>query len=90
MLKQKRAAYGEQIVPTLSAQLVPDFGDRFSARNLFRTVRFAEVFPDRDIVAALSRRLGIRAMLCQAYCSNRSMALRINLSRSRPRGAFCN
>jgi hypothetical protein len=26
ILKEKRADYGEQIVPTLSAQLVPDFG----------------------------------------------------------------
>src|SRR5436309_6943153 len=49
ILKEKRADYGEQIVPTLSAQLKADFGDGFSARNLFRMVRFAEVFPDRGI-----------------------------------------
>jgi DUF1016 N-terminal domain len=58
VLKSERAAYGEQIVPTLSAQLVPDFGDGFSARNLFRMIRFAEVFPDREVVLSLSSRLG--------------------------------
>jgi predicted nuclease of restriction endonuclease-like (RecB) superfamily len=58
ILKEKRADYGEQIVPTLSAQLVPDFGRGLSARNLFRMIRIAEVFPDRDVVATLSRSLG--------------------------------
>jgi predicted nuclease of restriction endonuclease-like (RecB) superfamily len=58
VLKSRRAAYGEEILPTLSAKLVPDFGDGFSARNLSRMVRFAEVFPDREIVSALSRQLG--------------------------------
>jgi hypothetical protein len=58
ILKEKRAGYGEQIVPTLSAQLTSDFGDGFSARNLFRMIRFAESFPDRQIVTALSRQLG--------------------------------
>lgn len=58
ILQQRRAAYGEQIVPTLSAQLVPDFGDGFGSRNLFRMIRFAEVFPDQAVVVALSRQLG--------------------------------
>jgi predicted nuclease of restriction endonuclease-like (RecB) superfamily len=58
ILSEKRAAYGEQIVPTLSAQLVPEFGDGFIARNLFRMIRFAEVFPNQEIVSTLSRQLG--------------------------------
>lgn len=58
ILEEKRAGYGEQIVPTLSAQLTADFGDGFSARNLFRLILFPEVFPDRENVAALSRQLG--------------------------------
>ena len=33
ILKERRATYGEQIVPTLSAQLVTEFGDGFSART---------------------------------------------------------
>jgi hypothetical protein len=45
-------------LPTLSAKLVADFGNGFSARNLARMVRFAEVFPDRRVVATLSRHLG--------------------------------
>jgi predicted nuclease of restriction endonuclease-like (RecB) superfamily len=45
-------------VPTLSAQLTPEFEDGFSKRNLFRMIRFAEVLPDREIVVTLSRQLG--------------------------------
>ena len=33
ILKEKRAGYGEQIVPTLSAQLVADFGNGFSTSS---------------------------------------------------------
>ena len=57
ILKQKRADYGERIVHALSAQLVADFGRGFGKRNLFNMVRFAEVFPDRQIVHALSGQL---------------------------------
>jgi predicted nuclease of restriction endonuclease-like (RecB) superfamily len=56
--KHERAAYGEEIVSTLSRQLGAEFGDGFSRPNLFRMVRFAEVFPDQQIVSALSRQLG--------------------------------
>lgn len=58
ILKQKRADYGERIVHALSAQLAADFGSGFGKRNLFNMVRFAEVFPDREIVHALSAQLG--------------------------------
>lgn len=58
ILNSKRAEYGEEIVPTLSAQLTPEFGDGFSKRNLFRMVQFAEAFPDQQIVATLSQQLG--------------------------------
>jgi predicted nuclease of restriction endonuclease-like (RecB) superfamily len=58
LLKEKRAEYGEKIVPTLSAQLVPQYGEGFSTRNLFRMIRFAEVFPDARIVSTLSQQLG--------------------------------
>jgi hypothetical protein len=44
-------------VPTLSAQLVADFGNGFSRPNLFRMIRFAEVFSDNKIVSTLSRQL---------------------------------
>jgi predicted nuclease of restriction endonuclease-like (RecB) superfamily len=58
ILKEKRAEYGEEIVPTLSRQLVKEFGDGYSRPNLFRMIRFAEVFPDEQIVSTLSRQLG--------------------------------
>ena len=45
-------------MPTLSAQLMPEFGVGFGARNLFRMIRFAEVFPDEAIVSTLSTQLG--------------------------------
>lgn len=57
ILQEKRAEYGEEILQTLSAELVPAFGRGFSARNLASMVRFAEVFPEPEIVAALSRQL---------------------------------
>lgn len=57
ILKEKRAGYGEQIVSALSAQLAAEFGRGFTKRNLFNTVRFAEVFPDLEIVHALRAQL---------------------------------
>lgn len=53
ILGEKRAEYGEQIVNALSAQLTAEFGRGFGSRNLFRMVRFAEVFPDFKIVSTL-------------------------------------
>jgi len=57
ILKEKRAEYGEEIVPTLSAQLVKDFGDGFSPPNLSRMVRLVEVFSDLNILSTLSKEL---------------------------------
>ena len=57
VLKEKRADYGEEIISTLSIQLVKEFGNGFSRPNLFRMVRFAEVFPEGKIVSTLSRQL---------------------------------
>ncbi|MBX9581864.1 MAG: PDDEXK nuclease domain-containing protein [Gemmataceae bacterium] len=58
VLRERRAAYGEEVVTTLAGELAAEFGDGFSRPNLFRMVRFAEAFPDREIVSALSRQLG--------------------------------
>lgn len=57
ILKSSRAEYGEQIVQTLSAQLNTEYGRGFSKRNLFNMIRFAEVFPDIQIVESLIRLL---------------------------------
>lgn len=57
ILKEKRAEYGQEIVQTLSAKLIVEFGRGFEEKNLRRMVQFAEVFPDESIVAALRRQL---------------------------------
>jgi predicted nuclease of restriction endonuclease-like (RecB) superfamily len=57
ILGSERAAYGEQIVATLSRQLVADFGRGFEEKNLRRMMQFAEAFPDESIVATLWRQL---------------------------------
>jgi predicted nuclease of restriction endonuclease-like (RecB) superfamily len=57
ILNQKRAGYGEEIVPTLSAQLAAEFGASFGEMNLRRMVQFAEVFPDEQILVSLIREL---------------------------------
>jgi len=57
ILKGDRAAYGEQIMHTLSVQLQMEYGQGFGKRNLFRMIRFAEVFPDPKIVSALLTQL---------------------------------
>jgi len=58
ILKEKRAEYGERIVSALGTQLSAEFGRGFGTRNLFRMIRFAEVFPDFEIVSALRTQLG--------------------------------
>jgi len=57
ILKGGRAEYGEQIVSTLSRQLIADYGNGFSVKNLHRMVQFAEVFHDKQIVVTLLRQL---------------------------------
>lgn len=58
ILKEKRAEYGGRIVSALGRQLEKEFGRGFGRRNLFRMIRFAEVFPDWQIVSALMTQLG--------------------------------
>ena len=57
ILNEERAQYGEQIVQTLSARLQQEFGRGYSRRNLFNMIKFSEVFPDSEIVHALSTQL---------------------------------
>ena len=58
LLKEKRADYGEKIVPTVSAQLVEEFGNGFSPPNLSRMIHLTEAFPDLEILSTLSKELG--------------------------------
>lgn len=57
ILQDKRAQYGEQIVATLSRQLLRDYGSGFDEKNLHRMIQFAECFPVEEIVVTLSRQL---------------------------------
>jgi hypothetical protein len=57
ILGEERAAYGEQIVNSLSTQLTAEYGRGFTRTNPFYMMRFAEVFPDEQIVHALRGQL---------------------------------
>jgi predicted nuclease of restriction endonuclease-like (RecB) superfamily len=56
-LQEERAGYGREIVVTLSRQLVTDYGNSFTDKNLRRMIQFSELFPDENIVVTLSRQL---------------------------------
>src|SRR4051812_36472856 len=58
ILRHGRAGYGEEIVATVSRQLAADYGRGFAEKSLRRMIQFARAFPDREVVAALSRELG--------------------------------
>jgi len=58
VLQNARAAYGKEIVSTLSRQLVDEFGSGFSAKNLRHMMKFADSFSEAEIVSTLSRQLG--------------------------------
>lgn len=57
VLGKERAAYGRQIVVSLSRQLVEEHGSSFGEKNLRRMIQFAEVFPHEEIVVSLIRQL---------------------------------
>ncbi len=57
-LQGTRAAYGKQILATVSRTLSAEYGRGFSYAELARMVQFAECFPDEAIVVTLSRQLG--------------------------------
>ena len=57
ILKGNRAKYGEEIIATLSQELIKEYWQGFNYSALTRMVRFAEVFPDSQIVATLSQQL---------------------------------
>lgn len=57
VLKGERAAYGEQVLVHLADQLTLEFGRGFGAKNIRHMMRFSEVFPELEIVSALSRQL---------------------------------
>jgi len=57
ILNGKRANYGEQILATVSQQLTLEYGRGWGEKHLRHCLRFAETFPDEQIVSALRRQL---------------------------------
>jgi hypothetical protein len=57
VLGDERAAYGEQVITEVAKALTAEFGRGFSKRNLHYMARFAEDFPDAEIVHALRSQL---------------------------------
>ena len=54
VLKNEHAEYGAEILATVPQELARDYGKGFNVSALTRMVKFAEVFPDEQIVASLS------------------------------------
>lgn len=57
VLGGERAAYGQQIVDTLAAELTREYGKGFESKGLRKMMKFAAVFPNLQIVAPLARQL---------------------------------
>lgn len=57
ILQNERAEYGKGIVSTLSRQLMAEYGNSFTEKNLRRMVQFAQIFPEKEIVVSLIRQL---------------------------------
>jgi predicted nuclease of restriction endonuclease-like (RecB) superfamily len=70
VLGGERAAYGEQIVSTLSRQLTASYGAGFSRGNLFHMIRFAEVWPVEADAAELAQHMGWSHFTAILYLDN--------------------
>ncbi|MFV0553711.1 MAG: YhcG family protein [Mangrovibacterium sp.] len=57
VLKNSRAAYGKQVLHSLSAQLTVEYGKGWSEKQLRHCLHFVESFPDFEIVSTLWRQL---------------------------------
>lgn len=57
ILDNKRAEYGKEVIKKLSHKLVEEFGKGWSEKQLRHCLRFAETFPKKEIIYALSREL---------------------------------
>jgi hypothetical protein len=53
ILNYERAEYGERVLAKLAERLTNEFGRGWSRESLSRMVRFASIYPDREIVSSL-------------------------------------
>ena len=70
VLGGERAAYGDQIVSTLSRQLTESYGVGFSRGNLFHMIRFAELWPIESEAAELAQHMGWSHFIEILYLEN--------------------
>jgi predicted nuclease of restriction endonuclease-like (RecB) superfamily len=57
ILGDDRAAYGQQVAMRLAARLTDRYGRGYGWRNLFRMVKFAELYPESNILSPLATKL---------------------------------
>ncbi len=57
ILQNKRADYGKEVIKNLSEQLILKYGRGFGRANLLHYLKFAEIYPEIEIVYAVSRQL---------------------------------
>jgi len=57
VLENKRGEYGKEVVKTLSQELTQEYGKGWSEQHIWHCLRFAETFPEKEILYALSRQL---------------------------------
>ena len=57
LLQGERGDYGKRVISNLSKQLTVAFGKGWSSQQLHHCLRFAETFPDQQIVSAMRRQL---------------------------------
>jgi len=70
VLKGERAEYGKQVVIGLARLLTAEFGRGWSNKQLHHCLRFAEAFPDAEIVSTLSRQLSWSHFLDVIYITD--------------------
>ena len=57
VLNGERAEYGKQVIDNLASDLTAAFGKGWNKKQLHHCLRFAETFPEPEIVSALRRQL---------------------------------
>jgi len=57
ILGEERAEYGQQVIATLSQQLVREYGSGWGEKHLRHCLRSAETFSEKQIVSAVRRQL---------------------------------
>lgn len=57
LLNNGRAAYGKEILPILSVELVKGYGKGYSQRNLANMIKLYKFFPEENILQTLSAKL---------------------------------